>query len=65
MAENQTNKPRPNAAIIRLLNCRFGTLPNLLLRQLQSLSPAQLNSLTDRMPTFHTVADLQVWLINS
>jgi hypothetical protein len=61
----EPNKQSQGDTILRLLNRKFSTLPDLLIRQLESLSPHQLDSLAEDLLGFHTVADLQVWLINS
>lgn len=52
------------ANILCQLNRKFGTLHNSLINRVKSLSPSQLNSLTNDLPQLHTKADLQVWFAN-
>jgi predicted transposase YdaD len=51
--------------ILRLLNRKFGSLPNEIATQINSLEPNQLNSLTEDLLDFETFDDLEQWLSNS
>lgn len=53
------------ATILRLLNRKFGTLPNAIALSIQSLESTQLDTLTEDLLDFQTLDDLQVWLSNS
>jgi hypothetical protein len=50
---------------LRQLNRKLGTLPENLAKQVKSLEPIQLDSLTEDLLDFQTLDDLQVWLSNS
>lgn len=48
--------------IVRQLSRRFGSLSAELLQQVRSLSSAELESLSDALLDFQTIADLEAWL---
>jgi predicted transposase YdaD len=51
--------------ILRLLNRKLGNLSEEISRQIKSLEPSQLDTLTEDLLDFQTLDDLERWLSNS
>ncbi|MEN9869659.1 MAG: hypothetical protein RLZZ171_642 [Cyanobacteriota bacterium] len=64
MNEHQLTPEEQIANLLCQLNRKFALLHNSLTDRVKSLTPLQLNSLTDDLPRLQTRADLQVWLAN-
>jgi predicted transposase YdaD len=48
--------------VMRLLNRRFGALPEALVVKIANLSIAQIEDLAEALLEFQTIADLEAWL---
>jgi predicted transposase YdaD len=53
------------AIALRLLNRKLGNLSEEISRQIKSLEPSQLDTLTEDLLDFQTLDDLERWLSNS
>ncbi len=50
------------ATILRLLNRKFGKIPEEITTKIESLETTQLDSLTEELLDFQTIDDLSSWL---